>query len=105
MLWGNLLTAPRPDDTAISARAEQLFRDKAFLSPADARQQAARGTFDPMYLAYTLGKLGIRKLRDDWMAKHPTASLGDFHDAFLAQSGAPLPVIRRAMLGDNSPLL
>ncbi len=45
-----------------------MFREKAFQDPGNARQQADRGTFDPAYGAYTLGKLMIRKLRDDWTA-------------------------------------
>jgi uncharacterized protein (DUF885 family) len=87
------------------AQAEALFRDRAFLDPGNAHQQAVRGTFDPMYLSYTVGKLAIKKLRTDWMASHPTATLGDFHDAFLAHAPAPMPVIRRAMMGDDSPVL
>ncbi len=47
------------------AQSEAMFREKAFLDPGNARQQAARGTFDPGYGNYTLGKLMIRKLRDD----------------------------------------
>jgi uncharacterized protein (DUF885 family) len=65
-----------------------------------------RGTFDPMYLSYTLGKLMIRKLAADWMKQHPQATIGEFHDAFLSYACAPLPLIRRAMLGADagSPL-
>ena len=85
-------------------QAERWFETKAFLDKGNAHQQAVRGTFDPMYLAYTLGKLAIRKLRDDWMARHPGASLGEFHDAFLSHGAAPLPVIRRAMVGDAALL-
>jgi uncharacterized protein (DUF885 family) len=83
-------------------RATALFAERGFVDPGNARQQAVRGTFDPMFLAYTLGKLIIRKLRDDWTAKHPGASLGEFHDQLLAYGCAPLPVIRRAMLGDDA---
>jgi hypothetical protein len=85
--------------------ATKLFADKGFVDAGNARQQAARGTFDPMYLAYTLGKLMIRKLHGEWMAKHPGASLGEFHDQFLSHGCAPIPVIRRAMLGETSPAL
>jgi uncharacterized protein (DUF885 family) len=86
--------------------AQKLFVQKAFVDPGGARQQAARGTFDPMYLAYTLGKIMIRNLRTDWMKANPGKSLRDFHDALLSYACAPLPVIRRAMLGDAaaSPL-
>lgn len=83
-------------------QATQLFRDKGFVDAANARQQAVRGTFDPMYLAYTLGKLMIRKLREDWLAAHPGASPRAFHDEFLAHACAPVPLIRRSMLGENA---
>ncbi len=46
------------------AQSEKMFREQAFQDPGNARQQAARGTYDPAYLNYTLGKLMIRKLRD-----------------------------------------
>jgi uncharacterized protein (DUF885 family) len=87
-------------------QATKLFQDKAFVDPGNARQQAVRGTFDPMFLAYTLGKIMIRQLRTDWQAKHPGAPLGEFHDAFLSYACAPIPMIRRAMLGGDagSPL-
>ena len=52
------------------AQAEQLFREQGLQSEPTARQQAARGTFDPAYLNYTLGKLTIRQMRDDWMKAH-----------------------------------
>lgn len=84
-----------------------LFETQAFADRAMARQQAARGTFDPGYLAYTLGKLMIRKLRDDWKDKVGAGySLKAFHDRFLSYGCAPVPVIRRAMLGpDAGPAL
>src|SRR5207244_3339687 len=65
-------------------QAEGLFRDRGFVDPGNAHQQAVRGTFDPMFLSYTLGKLIIMKLRDDWLKRHPGARLGDFHDQFLS---------------------
>ena len=43
--------------------SEKMFREQAFADAGNARQQALRGTYDPGYLAYTLGKLMIRKLR------------------------------------------
>ena len=58
-----------------STRPSNCSQTRAFLDPGNAKQQAIRGTFDPMYLAYTLGKLAIMKMHDDWMAKHPGASL------------------------------
>lgn len=82
-------------------QSEQLFLDKAFQDPGNARQQAARGTFDPGYLFYTVGKLMIKKLRDDWLALHPDKTLHEFHDTLLSFGAAPVPLIRKLMLGGD----
>jgi uncharacterized protein DUF885 len=80
--------------------AERMFREQAFQDPANARQQAARGTFDPAYLNYTLGKLMVRKLRDDWTAaRGGRKAWREFHDCFLSFGGPAVPLVRRAMLG------
>ena len=82
------------------AQSEQMFRDKAFQDPGNARQQAARGTYDPAYLNYTMGKLMIMQLRQDWMAAHPGPNaLKAFHDQFLSYGGPPIPLVRQQMLG------
>jgi uncharacterized protein (DUF885 family) len=91
------------------AQSERLFREEAFQNPGGARQQAARGTYGPAYFNYTLGKLAIKKLRDDGVAKEvagkPDADLRscwhDFHDQFLSYGGPPIPLVRRAMLRGN----
>jgi uncharacterized protein (DUF885 family) len=93
--------------------SDRMFRERAFVDPGNARQQAARGTFDPQYLKYTLGKLMIRKLRSDWVARQPGAAAHPdpkpywhaFHDKFLSYGGPPIPLVRRAMLGEDSPIL
>jgi uncharacterized protein (DUF885 family) len=86
-----------------TAESEKLFADGAFQDPVTARQQAARGTYDPAYLNYTLGKLMIRKLRDDWTASRGGRSTWKaFHDAFLNYGGPPIPLVRKAMLGGNA---
>jgi uncharacterized protein (DUF885 family) len=83
-----------------------LFRERALQDPGNAEQQAARGTFDPMYGRYTLGKLMIRKLRDDYRAREEAAgrafSLREFHDRFLSYGAPPIPVIRQEMLGPQA---
>ncbi len=80
--------------------SERMFLAKAFQDPGNARQQAARGTFDPAYLNYTLGKLMIRKLRDDWTStRGGRQGWREFHDRFLSYGGPPIPLVRRAMLG------
>jgi hypothetical protein len=77
---------------------ERMFREKAYQDPGNARQQAARGTYDPAYLNYTMGKLMIRKLRSDWMQENPDGKLRQFHDEFLSFGGPPIPLIRGQML-------
>ena len=68
--------------------------------------EAKRGTLDPTYLYYTLGKLEIMKLRSDLQRKQgANFSLQKFHDDFLRQGFPPIKIIRQAMLGDNSPVL
>ena len=86
------------------AEAQALFQNECHQDEGNARQQAARGTYDPAYLNYTLGKLMIRKLREDW-----TASRGGrqgwkaFHDTFLSYGGPPIPLVRQAMMGEDAP--
>jgi hypothetical protein len=85
--------------------SERMFREQAFADAGNARQQAVRGTYDPGYLAYTLGKLMIRKLRNDWLAAHPGATPQQFHDKFLSYGVPPIPLVRRAMLGTADGVL
>jgi uncharacterized protein (DUF885 family) len=81
----------------------QLFREKCFQDEGNARQQAARGTYDPAYLNYTMGKLMIRKLRDDWTASRGGRSAWKaFHDKFLSYGGPPLPLVRQQMMGGEA---
>ena len=83
-----------------------MFREKAYQDHGNAEQQSARGTYDPPYLNYTMGKLMIRKLREDWMTANGTeATWKEFHDKFLSFGGPPIPLIRKAMLGDEGNLL
>ena len=85
------------------ADAERMFAERAHQDPGNARQQAARGTYDPAYLNYTLGKLMIRKLRTDWTAKHGGRSAWhQFHDTILSHGGPPVPLLRARMLGSAS---
>jgi hypothetical protein len=82
------------------AQSEQMFREKAFQDPGNARQQAARGTYDPAYLNYTLGKLMIMQLREDWTASRGGRSAWKaFHDEFLDHGGPPVPLVRARMMG------
>jgi uncharacterized protein (DUF885 family) len=98
------------------AQSEKMFREQAFQDPGNARQQAARGTYDPAYLNYTLGKLMIRKLRADWLTKGAAAgsaapsaeTMGrwhEFHDKFLSYGGPPIPLLRKELVGEGGDLL
>jgi uncharacterized protein (DUF885 family) len=86
--------------------AARLFVDHAYLAPLPAEKEAARGTFDPGYLNYTLGKLMLRRLRDDARTREGARfDLRGFHDALLALGAPPLPLARRTLLGDaTNPL-
>jgi tryptophan synthase beta subunit len=76
-----------------------MFREQGFQDAGNARQQAARGTYDPAYLNYTLGKLMIKQLREDWTANRGgRADWKAFHDQFLAYGGPPIPLVRGQML-------
>jgi hypothetical protein len=82
------------------AESERLFREEAYQDAATARQQALRGTYDPAYLNYTLGKLMIRDLREAWTRdRGGKKAWHDFHDQFLSYGGPPIPLVSRAMLG------
>ena len=82
------------------AQSEQMFLDKGFQDPGNAGQQAARGTYDPAYLNYTMGKLMIMQLREDWTNSHGgREGWKAFHDQFLSYGGPPIPLVRAQMLG------
>jgi len=87
-------------------QAKEFFVREGYQVPAVADVEAKRGTSDPTYLVYTLGKLQIMKLREDYKKKlGDSFALRDFHDRFMEQGGVPLVIIRKTMLGDNSPTL
>jgi uncharacterized protein (DUF885 family) len=75
----------------------KLFVDQCFQQPAVAYVEARRGTFNPTYLYYTLGKLEIQELAAEYMKKKG-ATLKQFHDAFVAQGALPIPLVRRILL-------
>jgi hypothetical protein len=84
-------------------QSRQLFLDECFQDEGNARQQAARGTYDPAYLNYTMGKLMIRKLREDWTASRGgRAAWKEFHDRFLTYGGPPIPLVRQDMMGGEA---
>lgn len=86
--------------------AKQFFEKNAYMTPHNAEVEAFRGTEDPGYLRYQLGKMMILKLREDVRSKEGAKfDLGRFHDRFLREGALPIRLIRRAMLGSDTPLL
>ncbi|HEY2866860.1 MAG TPA: DUF885 domain-containing protein [Pyrinomonadaceae bacterium] len=80
--------------------SKKMFLEQGLQDEGNAEQQANRGTFDPAYLNYTMGKLMIMKLRDDWCStRGGKAAWKQFHDAFLSYGGPPIPLVRKAMMG------
>ncbi|MBC7821875.1 MAG: DUF885 domain-containing protein [Planctomycetaceae bacterium] len=89
------------DDMTVD-EATKFFQDNCYYQEQPARQEAVRGTYDPGYLHYTLGKLMILKLRRDWQQQEGTAySLQRFHDTMLHHGSPPLPLLRQIMLKDR----
>lgn len=84
------------------AQSERMFVDEGYQDAGNAQQQSERGTFDPAYLNYTMGKLMIKKLRDDWTSERGgRAGWKAFHDQFLKYGGPPVPQVRAVMLGQT----
>jgi hypothetical protein len=83
-----------------------FFVEEGYQTRALALIETKRGTSDPTYLYYTLGKLEILKLREDYRkVRGANFSLIDFHNQFLAQGAPPIKIVRRSMLGNDSPAL
>ena len=87
-------------------QAVDFFVAEGYQSHSVGEVETKRGTADATYLYYTLGKLQIMKLRADLAQKQGSAfSLQQFHDDFMKQGGAPIKIVRKALLGDDSPTL
>ena len=79
----------------------RFFRDEAYLEEGSARREAERGTFDPSYVLYSMGKLMVLKLREDYKAQQGAKySLRGFHDTLLANGTVPIWLHRALMLGE-----
>jgi uncharacterized protein (DUF885 family) len=74
----------------------KVFVERGFQEPANGYEEARRGAYNPTYLYYTLGKLEIQGLRDEYRAK-TGATLKQFHDAFVSQGGLPIELVRRIL--------
>lgn len=88
-------------------QASRFFMDNAYMGETPSRIEAERGTFDPTYLVYSVGKLAILKLRDDYKRdRKEEFSLQEFHDRLLLNGNAPIWVHRRMLLpGDKGKLI
>jgi uncharacterized protein (DUF885 family) len=87
-------------------QARDFFVREGYQSPAVGEVETKRGTSDPTYLYYTLGKLEILKLRADMEKKEGAKfNLEQFHDDFMQHGFAPIAIVRREMLRDDSPVL
>jgi uncharacterized protein (DUF885 family) len=88
-------------------QGKQFFVEQGYIEPEVGFQEARRGTYNPTYLYYTLGKLQIIKFREDYKkAKGADFNLQKFHDDFVRQGGIPIKLIRGIMLpGDTGPTL
>jgi uncharacterized protein (DUF885 family) len=83
--------------------ATKFFQDNCYYEEKPARSEAMRGTFDPGYLNYTLGKLQILKLRDDYKAQEgDNFSLQKFHNELLNHGMPPIRLLREIMLKDQT---
>lgn len=87
-------------------QAKEFFVKEGHQVPVVGEMETKRGTGDPTYLMYTLGKLEILKLREDYKQKMGAQfSLQDFHDRFIKAGNPPIKLVRRELLGRDGPLL
>jgi hypothetical protein len=83
-----------------------FFVKEGYQTHATGEVETKRGTSNPTYLYYTLGKLEIMKLREDYKKKRGSAfTLQEFHDRFMREGWPPIKIVRKALLGDDSPVL
>ena len=88
------------------AAAQEFFVKEGWQQPVVGEMETKRGTGDPTYLMYTLGKLEILKLRADYQRKMGSKfSLQDFHDRFIKAGSPPVKIVRRELMGRDGPLL
>jgi uncharacterized protein (DUF885 family) len=84
----------------------EFFEKEGYQPHETAVRETKRGTSDPTYLYYTLGKLEILKLREDYRRQRGSKfSLEQFHNDFMNQGFPPIKIVRQALLGNDSPAL
>ena len=83
--------------------ATRFFEENCYYEHKPAYQEALRGTFDPQYLYYTVGKLEILKLRRDYQQQEGASfSLKKFHDEMLRHGAPPIRLLRELMLKNRA---
>jgi len=83
--------------------ATRFFRENCYYEEKPARSEAMRGTFDYGYLNYSLGKMEILKLRDDYKAQQDAEfSLEQFHNQLLDHGMPPIRLLREILLKDKA---
>ena len=83
-----------------------FFVKEGYQTHAIGELETKRGTSNPTYLYYTLGKLEIMKLREDYKKMRGSAfTLQEFHDRFMREGFPPIKIVRKALLGNDSPVL
>ena len=88
------------------AQGVDFFVKEGFQPKITGERETKRGTSDPTYLYYTLGKLEILKLREDYKKmRGPAYTIEEFHNEFLKQGMPPIKIVRKTMLGNDSPVL
>jgi uncharacterized protein (DUF885 family) len=78
----------------------EFFVKEGYLEPVQAGREARRGAVDPTTLVYTLGKMEILKLREEYIAR-TGKSLKGFHDDLLRHGAPPIPVVRKILFGER----
>ena len=83
--------------------ATKFFEENCYYEHKPAYQEALRGTFDPQYLYYTVGKLEILKLRRDYQKQEGASfSLEKFHHEMLRHGAPPIRLLRELMLKNSA---
>jgi uncharacterized protein (DUF885 family) len=83
-------------------QATKFFQDNCYYEEKSAHQEAVRGAYDPEYLYYTMGKLEIFKLREDYRKQEgANFSLQKFHNELLRHGAPPIRLLREVMLKDR----
>jgi uncharacterized protein (DUF885 family) len=84
-------------------QAAKFFQDNCYYEEKTARQEAIRGAYDPEYLYYTLGKMQIFKLRDDYKKQEGSNfTLERFHNEMLRHGAPPIRLLRSVLLKDRA---